>query len=113
MWPHQVLITKLRSANTVETQQYRKATKALLVLIPLLGITYLVVVAGPTGDSVGNQIFTFARALLLSTQGFAVALLYCFLNSEVRTALRHRVELWRDRRGIQTGHTYKNRRYKL
>lgn len=63
----QVLITKLRSANTVETRQYRKASKALLVLIPLLGITYLVVLAGPN-EGFGSYIFVFARALLLSTQ---------------------------------------------
>lgn len=61
MW---VLITKLRSANTVETRQYRKASKALLVLKPLLGITYLLVLIGPDGSS----IFAIARALLLSTQ---------------------------------------------
>lgn len=63
----QVLITKLRSANTVETRQYRKASKALLVLIPLLGITYLVVLAGPD-EGVGSQIFIVSRAFLLSTQ---------------------------------------------
>lgn len=63
----QVLITKLRSANTVETRQYRKASKALLVLIPLLGITYLVVLAGPN-EGVGSYIFVVARAFLLSTQ---------------------------------------------
>ena len=65
--PIQVLITKLRSANTVETRQYRKASKALLVLIPLLGITYLVVLYGPT-EGVGNYIFVVGRAFLLSTQ---------------------------------------------
>ncbi|EDS32490.1 diuretic hormone receptor [Culex quinquefasciatus] len=64
MW---VLITKLRSANTVETRQYRKASKALLVLIPLLGITYLVVLAAPA-EGVVSDIFAVARALLLSTQ---------------------------------------------
>lgn len=63
----QVLITKLRSANTVETRQYRKASKALLVLIPLLGLTYLVVLAGPN-EGVGSHIFVIARAFLLSTQ---------------------------------------------
>lgn len=65
----QVLITKLRSANTIETKQYRKAAKALLVLIPLFGITYLVVLSGPN-EGVGSQIFACARALLLSTQVF-------------------------------------------
>lgn len=63
----QVLITKLRSANTAETKQYRKASKALLVLIPLLGITYLVVLLAPT-EGIGRSIFAIARAVLLSTQ---------------------------------------------
>ena len=35
-----VLITKLRVSNSAESQQYRKATKAMLVLIPLLGAFY-------------------------------------------------------------------------
>uniref|UniRef100_A0A182Y0U9 Diuretic hormone receptor n=1 Tax=Anopheles stephensi TaxID=30069 RepID=A0A182Y0U9_ANOST len=99
MW---VLITKLRSANTVETRQYRKASKALLVLIPLLGITYLVVLAAPA-EGVVSDIFAIARALLLSTQGLSVSLFYCFLNSEVRLALRHRLERWRDERNIRLG----------
>lgn len=64
MW---VLITKLRSANNVETQQYRKASKALLVLIPLLGVTYVLVLAGPSEGKVAN-IFSYARAILLSFQ---------------------------------------------
>lgn len=99
MW---VLITKLRSANTVETRQYRKASKALLVLIPLLGITYLIVIYGPD-EGVGSQIFAVARAILLSTQGFVVSLLYCFLNSEVRQTLRHHFYRWRDERNILSG----------
>ncbi|XP_058123003.1 diuretic hormone receptor-like [Anopheles ziemanni] len=99
MW---VLITKLRSANTVETRQYRKASKALLVLIPLLGITYLIVIYGPD-EGVGSQIFAITRAILLSTQGFVVSLLYCFLNSEVRQTLRHHFYRWRDERNILSG----------
>lgn len=64
----QVLITKLRSANTLETEQYRKATKALLVLIPLLGITNLLVLCGPSDDSWFADAFDYTRALMLSTQ---------------------------------------------
>lgn len=72
-----VLITKLRSANTVETRQYHKASKALLVLIPLLGITYLVVLAGPN-EGMGLHIFAIARALLLSTQVNASSNVYIY-----------------------------------
>lgn len=64
---YKVLITKLRSANTAETRQYRKASKALLVLLPLLGITYLVVLMGPA-DGWMRHIFDCFRAVLLSTQ---------------------------------------------
>ncbi|XP_030388497.1 diuretic hormone receptor [Scaptodrosophila lebanonensis] len=105
MW---VLITKLRSANTVETRQYRKAAKALLVLIPLFGITYLVVLAGPSESGVMGHMFAVLRAVLLSTQGFSVSLFYCFFNSEVRNALRHHISTWRDTRNIQLN---QNRRY--
>ncbi|GFY47327.1 diuretic hormone receptor, partial [Trichonephila inaurata madagascariensis] len=78
MW---VLITKLRATNTVESEQYRKAAKALLVLIPLLGVTYILVIATPNHRT-GEVIFTFIQATLLSIQGFIVAVLYCFLNGE-------------------------------
>ena len=63
----QVLITKLRSANSAETQQYRKGSKALLVLIPLLGLTYVLVIAGPTEGLIAIY-FSHIRAVLLSTQ---------------------------------------------
>ncbi|KAL1465533.1 hypothetical protein WDU94_005091 [Cyamophila willieti] len=72
-----VLITKLRSANTVETQQYRKATKALVVLIPLLGITYILVIWAPTEGPYVN-LYAHLRAILLSTQGFTVAFFLLF-----------------------------------
>lgn len=62
-----MLITKLRSANTAETRQYRKASKALLILIPLFGLTYLIVLYGPH-EGIGRKIFDIARAFLLSTQ---------------------------------------------
>lgn len=69
----QVLITKLRSANTLETRQYRKAAKALLVLIPLFGTTYLVVLAGPTEGGFISHVFAIVRAVLLSTQVSLIA----------------------------------------
>jgi len=107
-----VLITKLRSANTVETRQYRKASKALLVLIPLLGITYLVVIAGPN-EGVESHIFAILRAFLLSIQGLSVSMFYCFLNSEVRQALKHRFHRLRDSRNLSASNSIRSRRYTM
>ncbi|XP_049859773.1 diuretic hormone receptor-like [Schistocerca gregaria] len=108
MW---VLITKLRSANTVETQQYRKASKALLVLIPLLGITYILVIAGPR-EGLSSDGYIYVRAILISTQGFMVALFYCFLNSEVQTAVRHRLDSWQTARSLRTRGRDSRRRHR-
>lgn len=97
MW---VLITKLRAANTVESRQYRKAAKALLVLIPLLGVTYILVIWKPTHKT-ARVIFTYLQSTLLSTQGFTVAVLYCFLNGEVRKTVRHHLERWKTARALK------------
>uniref|UniRef100_A0A1B0BXB2 Diuretic hormone receptor n=1 Tax=Glossina palpalis gambiensis TaxID=67801 RepID=A0A1B0BXB2_9MUSC len=107
MW---VLITKLRSANTLETRQYRKAAKALLVLIPLFGITYLLVLVGPE-QGLSRNLFEIIRAFLISTQGFFVSLFFCFLNSEVRQTLRHRFDRWREHRNLGTGSMRRAQRY--
>ncbi|XP_050326737.1 diuretic hormone receptor isoform X1 [Bactrocera neohumeralis] len=110
MW---VLITKLRSANTLETRQYHKASKALLVLIPLFGVTYLIVLFCPGGEGITQNVFENLRVFLISTQGFFVSLFFCFLNSEVRQTLRHRFMRWRDNRNLRNGSIHRNRRNRL
>lgn len=72
MW---VLITKLRSATSQETQQSRKAAKALVVLMPLLGITYVLVLIGPKKW----PLFEHTRAFLLSTQVRNIIFVWVFL----------------------------------
>ncbi|XP_076227925.1 diuretic hormone 44 receptor 1 isoform X2 [Nomia melanderi] len=104
MW---VLITKLWSATNAETQQYRKASKALLVLIPLLGVTYVLVLMGPTEGQVANA-FYYTRAVLLSSQGLFVALFYCFLITEVQNAVRHHIVRWTTARDLDTERRYYN-----
>jgi hypothetical protein len=63
----QVLITKLRSATNPETQQSRKAAKALVVLMPLLGVVYVFILTGPRK----LPSYEHLRALLISTQVIA------------------------------------------
>lgn len=50
-----------------EQQQSAKAAKALAVLIPLLGVTYVLVIVGPTEGN-ASLYFDHVRALMLSSQ---------------------------------------------
>lgn len=109
MW---VLITKLRAATTLETQQYRKAAKALLVLIPLLGVTYILVIWTPSHKT-AKVIFTYLQVTLLSTQGFTVAVLYCFLNGEVRNTIRHHLGRWKTSRSLRVDRARQGLSYRV
>ncbi|OXB60808.1 hypothetical protein ASZ78_005246 [Callipepla squamata] len=77
-----ILMTKLRASTTSETIQYRKAVKATLVLLPLLGITYMLFFVNPGEDEISRIVFIYFNSFLESFQGFFVSVFYCFLNSE-------------------------------
>ena len=65
---------------------YRKALKATVVLLPLLGIVNLVwLVPSPkaTDHPVWIVIYHYLLLFLDAFQGLLVGLLYCFLNTEV------------------------------
>uniref|UniRef100_A0A8P0T4A8 Corticotropin-releasing factor receptor 1 n=1 Tax=Canis lupus familiaris TaxID=9615 RepID=A0A8P0T4A8_CANLF len=63
-----ILMTKLRASTTSETIQYRKAVKATLVLLPLLGITYMLFFVNPGEDEVSRVIFIYFNSFLESFQ---------------------------------------------
>lgn len=83
-----ILITKLRMTHTPEARDYRKAVKAAVVLLPLLGITYAMFILRPEENSTFGLVLIYTDTVLQSFQGFLVAVFYCFLNGEVRQALR-------------------------
>ncbi|KAM3187777.1 hypothetical protein ACTXT7_001620 [Hymenolepis weldensis] len=56
------------------------------MLVPLLGIPQVIFIV-PYHPSV-IQIFSYINAVVTATQGFWVALIYCFLNEEVQILLR-------------------------
>ena len=97
-----VVVTKLRSTGQREASDHQnwRAAKALLVIIPLLGITYLITIVPITSNtsSLFYFIFVHFRAVLLSTQGLTVTLPYCFLNTEVKGILQHHWTRWRNNR---------------
>jgi hypothetical protein len=65
---------------------FRKAVRAALVLLPLLGITNIVnMTQAPLDRAVWEfALWSYSTHFLTSFQGFFIALLYCFLNGEVR-----------------------------
>ncbi|XP_068998282.1 vasoactive intestinal polypeptide receptor 2-like [Embiotoca jacksoni] len=90
-----ILIQKLRCTDVGgnDQSQYRRLAKSTLLLIPLFGVNYVVFfyLMEPADKNV-KQIKIFFDLGLGSFQGLIVAVLYCFLNSEVQSELRRK---WR------------------
>ena len=100
------MISKLRPSDPYhQTQNVNlRAAKALIIIVPLLGITYLVTIVGPSEpDTTLETIFILTRNVLLSFQGFFITLPYCFLNGEVCTMMKNHWERWRNTQDIGQG----------
>ncbi|UYV75061.1 CALCRL [Cordylochernes scorpioides] len=92
-----VLWTKLKAVNSPDTHQTRqvplKAARATLILIPLLGLHYILIPFRPENTSPLEAVYE-----TLSAIGLCVSLLFCFFNGEVMTTLRKSaVKYCRDR----------------
>ncbi|XP_034416136.1 vasoactive intestinal polypeptide receptor 2-like isoform X2 [Cyclopterus lumpus] len=85
-----ILVQKLRCTDLGgnEQSQYRRLAKSTLLLIPLFGINYVVFVYVESADKNMQRMKIFFDLALGSFQGLIVAVLYCFLNSEVQIELR-------------------------
>ncbi|KAK3588001.1 hypothetical protein CHS0354_014528 [Potamilus streckersoni] len=88
-----LLITKLRQMP--EASQTRKAIRATLILVPLLGLQYLLLPIRPEAGSPLEEAYHVAAALVASLQGAFVSLMYCFLNGEVLSVMRRK---WKQHR---------------
>ncbi|KAH6936782.1 hypothetical protein HPB50_021586 [Hyalomma asiaticum] len=81
--PHLVRYMRAHRANSEHTCAFnvrRKAIKATVLLFPLLGITHLLFCINPQDENMG---------LKEAYMGIFVSVLYCFMNSEVQTAVRN------------------------
>ena len=91
------VVAKLQSSRAGEVERlHYKSARALVIVIPLLGFTYILTMVGPSHSlhPLAHQIFQTARVCLLSTQGAVISLPYCYLNSEVQQALLARWRRW-------------------
>ncbi|KAL3831872.1 hypothetical protein ACJMK2_023569 [Sinanodonta woodiana] len=80
-----VLVFRVKSnRKTRRTEQIRKLGKFLLVLVPLLGVPYIVFAAYHHGLNPDIDIIhLYCEMFYNSFQGLLLSLLFCFLNEEV------------------------------
>ncbi|KAG5346873.1 PDFR protein, partial [Acromyrmex charruanus] len=95
-----VLVIKLRQSHTSEIEQVLKAVRAAVVLLPLLGITNVLFMIEAPLDNVSKfAVWSYSTHFLRSFQGLFIAMLYCFLNGEVRLALDKTIAIYLSLRG--------------
>ncbi|XP_076046949.1 uncharacterized protein LOC143028556 isoform X2 [Oratosquilla oratoria] len=90
-----VLLLKLRSSVSAESDKYRKLGRSTLVLVPLFGVHYFLLLWLSTSTNTHVELlWLFLDQVFASFQGFFVAVLYCLMNGEVRQELRKLYSKW-------------------
>ncbi|KAG7278536.1 hypothetical protein CRUP_009800 [Coryphaenoides rupestris] len=97
-----VLITKLKVTHQAESSLYMKAVRATLILIPLLGIQFVLLPYRP-GGRVSSEIYEYIMHILMHYQGLLVATIFCFFNGEVQSILRRHWNQYRIQFGSGLG----------
>ncbi|GAB1286497.1 Calcitonin gene-related peptide type 1 receptor [Apodemus speciosus] len=82
-----VLITKLKVTHQAESNLYMKAVRATLILVPLLGIEFVLFPWRPEGR-VAEEVYDYVMHILMHYQGLLVSTIFCFFNGEVQAILR-------------------------
>ncbi|XP_068091105.1 calcitonin gene-related peptide type 1 receptor [Hyperolius riggenbachi] len=82
-----VLITKLKVTHQAESNLYMKAVRATLILVPLLGIQFVLLPWRPEGR-IAEEVYDYVMHILMNYQGLLVATIFCFFNGEVQAVLK-------------------------
>jgi len=81
-------MTKMQQAKDSKTEQIRLGLKACVLLLPLLGLTWLFGLLSPFHKALA-YIFTIFN----TTQGFLIFLLHCVRNTEIRSRLKRKIRV--------------------
>ncbi|XP_062893581.1 calcitonin gene-related peptide type 1 receptor-like isoform X1 [Mobula hypostoma] len=98
-----VLITKLRVTHHVQSKVYMKVVRATLILVPLMGIQFILIPSRPEGHLI-RKIYDHVIHVFAHYQGLLVTLIFCFFNGEVQVALKKHWSKYRD----QSNHQFNN-----
>ncbi|XP_078065120.1 calcitonin gene-related peptide type 1 receptor-like isoform X1 [Mustelus asterias] len=82
-----VLITKLRVTHQAQSEAYMKVVRATLILVPLLGIQFVLFPYKPDGRLTG-EIYDHVMHIFMHFQGILVTTIFCFFNREVQSAFK-------------------------
>ncbi|KAI5613448.1 calcitoninprotein-related peptide type 1 receptor precursor [Silurus asotus] len=99
-----VLITKLKVTHQAESSLYMKAVRATLILVPLLGIQFILLPYKPS-ERVLTEIYDYVMNILMHYQGLLVATIFCFFNGEVQSVLRRHWNQYRMQFGNAMAHS--------
>ncbi|XP_022796767.1 adhesion G-protein coupled receptor D1-like [Stylophora pistillata] len=69
-------------------QQIRLGMKTCLVMIPLLGVTWLFGLLSPV-----DKVFAYIFTILNSTQGFLIFVLHCMRNTQIRERFTRKMNM--------------------
>jgi len=83
-----ILVQKLRSENSAESKKIWRTVKATILLVPLLGVSNIPLFYEPPQPS---SIYMLGSAILQHSQGIFIAVLYCFLNTEIQNAVKRQL----------------------
>ncbi|XP_022790891.1 adhesion G-protein coupled receptor D1-like [Stylophora pistillata] len=81
-------MTKMQPTGDKRTQQIQLGIKACVVMVPLLGVTWLFGILSPL-----HKAFAYIFTILNSTQGFLIFLLHCVRNSQIRERFKRKVNI--------------------
>ncbi|XP_063421036.1 corticotropin-releasing factor receptor 2-like isoform X1 [Mytilus trossulus] len=98
-----ILITKLRSNNTDESSRIKKTIRATIILFPLLGLTNIIFLYNPEDGGSLQLVYHITNALLQSTGGILLSVLYCFMNGEVQRVIKQKWTRFNIRRHLKRG----------
>lgn len=104
-------ILRLNHPTTTENTKYQSArsgVQSAVVLLPLLGITWLFGILTFNSDTLA---FQYLFAIFNSLQGFFIFLFHCLLNSEVRRVFNRKKKVWSESHDIFQTHSLSPQNY--